>query len=286
MIDKCFNPLLLFFIIPILYLIFTFTTYGREDAISKNIKIIRRIYYSIWLFIAAVIINIIDVKKLEINNSFGIPKVIWMVFLVFIASMVTAVILDILIISASGLKEVSLGWAKISKDEVQANIEEQKNNMDKILDKIESEYEVIQNFEEYIQRQCIRKKLEQDFEHFNWPEEFKELTQYYCNFQSSNIKVAYLIMDDLFNRELKLTYNLTDTNINTVIKDINENKSTIVAQRYQLVFIPYTPVYYNKKIVIILKGREYIFEVEQRFIVNLFKIFENYVTDIIATLEY
>ena len=90
-----------------------------------------------------------------------------MVFLVFIASMVTAVILDILIISASGLKEVSLGWAKISKDEVQANIEEQKNNMDKILDKIESEYEVIQNFEEYIQRQCIRKKLEQDFEHFN-----------------------------------------------------------------------------------------------------------------------
>ena len=43
---------------------------------------------------------------------------------------------------------------------------------------------------------------------------------------------------------------------------------------------------YNKKIVIILKGREYIFEVEQRFIVNLFKIFENYVTDIIATLEY
>ena len=34
--------------------------------------------------------------------------------------------------------------------------------MDKILDKIESEYEVIQNFEEYIQRQCIRKKLEQD----------------------------------------------------------------------------------------------------------------------------
>ena len=164
MIDKCFNPLLLFFIIPILYLIFTFTTYGREDAISKNIKIIRRIYYSIWLFIAAVIINIIDVKKLEINNSFGIPKVIWMVFLVFIASMVTAVILDILIISASGLKEVSLGWAKISKDEVQANIEEQKNNMDKILDKIESEYEVIQNFEEYIQRQCIRKKLEQDFE--------------------------------------------------------------------------------------------------------------------------
>ena len=29
--------------------------------------------------------------------------------------MVTAVILDILIISASGLKEVSLGWAKISK---------------------------------------------------------------------------------------------------------------------------------------------------------------------------
>ena len=132
MIDKCFNPLLLFFIIPILYLIFTFTTYGREDAISKNIKIIRRIYYSIWLFIAAVIINIIDVKKLEINNSFGIPKVIWMVFLVFIASMVTAVILDILIISASGLKEVSLGWAKISKDEVQANIEEQKNNMDKI----------------------------------------------------------------------------------------------------------------------------------------------------------
>ena len=159
-------------------------------------------------------------------------------------------------------------------------------NMDKILDKIESEYEVIQNFEEYIQRQCIRKKLEQDFEYFNWPEEFKELTQYYCNFQSSNIKVAYLIMDDLFNRELKLTYNLTDTNINTVIKDINENKSTIVAQRYQLLFIPYTPVYYNKKIVIILKGREYIFEVEQRFIVNLFKIFENYVTDIIATLEY
>ena len=68
MIDKCFNPLLLFFIIPILYLIFTFTTYGREDAISKNIKIIRRIYYSIWLFIAAVIINIIDVKKLEING--------------------------------------------------------------------------------------------------------------------------------------------------------------------------------------------------------------------------
>ena len=195
-------------------------------------------------------------------------------------------LLDILIISASGLKEVSLGWAKISKDEVQANIEEQKNNMDKILDKIESEYEVIQNFEEYVQRQCIRKKLEQDFEHFNWPEEFKELTQYYCNFQSSNIKVAYLIMDDLFNRELKLTYNLTDTNINTVIKDINENKSTIVAQRYQLLFIPYTPVYYNKKIVIILKGREYIFEVEQRFIVNLFKIFENYVTDIIATLEY
>ena len=112
------------------------------------------------------------------------------------------------------------------------------------------------------------------------------MTQYYCNFQSSNIKVAYLIMDDLFNRELKLTYTLTDTNINTVIKDINENKSTIVAQRYQLLFIPYTPVYYNKKIVIILKGREYIFEVEQRFIVNLFKIFENYVTDIIATLEY
>ena len=53
---------------------------------------------------------------------------------------------------------------------------------------------------------------------------------------------------------LKLTYNLTDTNINTVIKDINENKSTIVAQRYQLLFIPYTPVYYNKKIVIILKN--------------------------------
>lgn len=281
-----FNPLLLFFILPFAYIIFSTVTYKKEEIIRTNIKLIKRIYYSIWLFVAVIIINIIDIKNFNISNNLGIPKIIWMIFLVFVACMLVAIILDVLIISASGFKEITLGWAKISKDEVEANIEEQKNNIDKLVDKIEAEYEVIQNFEEYIKKQQIREKLESNFDEFHWPDEFKELAQYYCNFQNSNIKVSYLKINDDLNRELKLTYNLTDTNINNIKKDIKDNKSTIVQQKNQLLFIPYKPVYYNDDIVIILKGKEYIFEVEQRFIVNLFKIFENYITDIIATLEY
>ena len=274
------------FIVPIAFLIFSIATIFIKDISEKSMVKIKRFYYTLCLFGIIWIINKIDLSKITVANTFGIPQNIWVIFFIFIIGIAVSIVLNMLIISSTDIKEITLGWAKISKEEIKHNIEEQKLYVERLIDKIEAEHEVIQNFEKYLMDNRIEDKLRTDYTHFLWEEEFKCLIQFYCKHQNTNIDVYVLNNNDTdFELNLEVTFNMTSTNISTIKNNIQSNKSTPIVQKKSFLFIPYKPVYYSNTIIIVLKGKpEFVFDIEQRFILNIIKSFENYITDILANM--
>lgn len=273
------------FLIPVLYTLFSIAMVLFRDVEEKQLVKFKRFYYSIWLFAIVITIKLIDINKITIVNTFGIPQVFWVVFFVFIIGVTVAVLLDMLIISGNGIKEITLGWAKISRAEIKQNIEVQRVNIDKLIEKIKAEYEVIQGFEGYMAEKKVADRLRTSHQTFHWASEIADLIDYYCSQQLTIINVYYYEYDSpSLENTLKSSLNLTEENIRLVKRTVEKNQTIPIRQRENMLFIPYTPVYYGKKILYVLKGKDHVFEIEQRLILNIIKMFENYATDILASI--
>lgn len=280
------SPLFSLFVIPIIYAVYSLFTIKYRMIKNEILVVIRRMYYSLWLIIIVLVINSIDIDKLKVDNMFGIPQLIWVIFSIFVVGMITAIILDILIISGNDIKEISFGFAKLSRGEIKENIEEQRNNIDNLVNLIESEYKTIQNIEEYIRNRKIEELIITDFEHFSYFDELISIVTYFYDLLNISKTVSYITLNDnVIETTLKEKYRIIDKKIDLVIHEVNHNNSCIIKQYSSyLLFIPYY-LFTNDKIVIIIESNKVTYELEQRFILNILKIYENYIIDLIYELH-
>lgn len=272
--------------IPILYTVISLALIFIKDIDKKKLRTIKRLYYSAWLFITVWLINSIDLEKIKASNTFGLPQPVWVIFSIFITGIAVSVILNMLIISDTNIKEINFGGAKIVKEEeIKTTMEEQVVNVKKLEDKIESEFDIIQNFETYILSNAIENKILNNFAAFDWEKEFTALAQHYCDLQGTSIRVYCLKTNSLtLEADIKSRFFVTNKDFKLIKSRMQKDKSIQISNQKELLFIPYKPLYYNEEIIIILSSEKYIFEIEQAFILNIFKIFESYTTDIIARL--
>jgi len=253
---------------------------------SEVLVIIRRLYYSTWLMFIVVIINLLDFNNLTADNEFGIPHFIWLIFITFVVGIIVAIILDILIISGHGIQEISFGLAKISRVEIKENIEEQKTNIDNLVNIIEAEYKTIQSIEEYIKNKGIEEHLINDFNSFSYIDELMDIVKYYYDLLNIQKNVSYIYLEeDHVEKILNEKYKIKEKLICYIINELNNNKSYVIKQfsSYYL-FIPYR-LFTNEKIVIIIDSNEATYELEQRVILNILKVFENDLINLIYELN-
>lgn len=273
------NQLFFLFVLPVGFIIYSIYISKNHCITEEKMTFIRRFYYSIWVLFIVLIIISIEPSNEKMSNPLGISNTFWFIILTFIVGILIAVIFDFLIISASGIKEISFGWAKVTKEEIKNNIKEQVDNINYITQLIDAEYEVIQSIEQYINNQQIDKKISDSFHDFPYEDELISFIDYFYQHSEAVKRVLYIHIDnEQYKSNLKKEYKFSQSTIKTIDKNIKQNKSTLIKEKCFNLFIPYM-LFTNELILIIIQSNEVIFELEQRFILNLLKIFENYLTN-------
>ena len=271
------------FMIPLVYFILWLTIYMGSGNVAYYAK---KIYYIIVLVVDICIINHLDFSQFDIQNTFGLPKPLYASGLISIGIFILAFVLDLLILSGGSIKEFSFAGATFVKEDLKKNIKENANNIQILLDKIEAEYNAVQQFEAYIDKAGIKTKLEEKLDAFDWCKEFKALAQYYCSFQKEEIIAECIVVERGMNLRdrLVVAYDISSMKSTRVCKNLLEKKSYFLQAQEQLLFIPYEPTFFAHKIIVVLRGKNNVVQIEQRFILNIFKRFEDYVTTVIAEL--
>lgn len=271
--------------IPIIYIVLCILLYTGEKKHITPIEI-KKCYYICVLIIDVCIINCVDFKDFHVNNFIGVPDELFISGLISIIVFVAALILDLLILSGAAIKEINFAGATFVKEDIKKNIEENASNVQVLIAKIDAEHEILQRFEEYMKSMEVVEKLQTAFETFNWGEEFKALAQYYCEAQKKQITAECIALGESTNlkKELLIRYDLSHTICERVCRSMAANKSFFIPGGEQFLFVPYETTYCVDKMIIVLRGRQDIFEIEQRFILNIFKRFEDYIIPVIAEL--
>ncbi len=271
--------------IPIIYIVLGILLYTGEKKHITPIEI-KKCYYICVLIIDVCIINCVDFKDFQVNNFLGVPDELFISGLISIIVFVAALILDLLILSGATIKEINFAGATFVKEDIKKNIEENASNVQVLITKIDAEHEILQRFEEYMKSMQVVEKLQTAFETFNWGEEFKTLAQYYCEAQKKQITAECIALGESTNlkKELLIRYDLSHTICERVCRSMAANKSFFIPGGEQFLFVPYETTYCEDKMIIVLRGRQDIFEIEQRFILNIFKRFEDYIIPVIAEL--
>lgn len=271
------------FMVPLVYFILWLTIYMGSGNAAYYAK---KIYYILVLVVDICIINHLDFSQFEVSNTFGLPRPLYVGGLISIGIFILAFVLDLLILSGGSIKEFSFAGATFVKEDLKKNIKENANNIQILLDKIEAEYNAVQQFEAYIEKADIKTKLEEKLDTFDWCEEFRALAQYYCSFQKEEIVAECIVVEEGMNLSdrLVVAYDISNMKSTRVCKNLLDKKSYFLQAQEQLLFIPYEPTFFNHKIIVVLRGKSNVVQVEQRFILNIFKRFEDYVTTVIAEL--
>jgi len=118
---------------------------------GETLRKIRRCWYSSCLLAFSVFINLRPPKSMEGYNKLLVPHQVWDLIILFIAFIIVGFIVDALIIRTTSLGEFKFGGfgGKFLGEETKKNLKEQINNIEMIYDKIQAEYEVIQDLEKY-----------------------------------------------------------------------------------------------------------------------------------------
>ncbi len=272
------NQLYLLLILPVCFIVYSIYTLKNNDITDELMIFIRRIYYSLCVLLIVLIIISIEPSYDISTNPLGIPSTYWLILLTFIVGILIAIIFDFLIISASGIKEISFGWAKVTKAEIKSNIKEQVNNINYITQLIDAEYEVIQSIEEYLISQKIVEKVSEIFDDFPYEDELVAFIDYFYQHCEKIKRVKYIHINEQYKHDIKKEYKFSQSTIKIIEKSIKLNKSSLIKEKNYNLFFPYK-LFSNEMILIIVQSNEVIYEIEQRFILNLLKIFENYLVN-------
>lgn len=259
------------FIILIISILFTVGISFNNNLNERQRNALRKLYFLFWIAETVVVTSFI---------GFSRPTSITITAAIFI---LIAIVLYILVVNNRDIQDFTLHKSKISISEIKNNLEAQNMNVEALMEKIEAEYKSIQYMETYLEEREIATKLEQNHDEFFWKEEFKALLRYYYCFQNSNITVEVLNASDL---DVDVNFKLSDLDLQEIYSNIVKEKSTLIVEDMNCTLvIPYLPVFYKNKLVIILKGNnKSLFEIEQRLILNIIKTFENSITNIIDNM--
>jgi len=265
--------------------------FGDLFEIAKTLKKIRRCWYSFCLLAYTIYINTDNYKVSTGYNQLLVSQEVWNLLVLFIVFMSLGVVVDALVLRTTSLGEFKFGGfgGKFLGDEAKENIKEQIKNIELIYDKIEAEHEVIQILDSYLA--SIRDRLLAG-EELDWLAEFEELLKKYCQAQNSNVDVAIYNTTDETMAQIKEHFKLTGSKYKDLKRNLAIVKSTFCDKNsdtlnYEkdVLFVPVVSEYYEGNLLISLQGKSNILDNEQFFILNLIKLFEVNVFNILKQID-
>lgn len=260
-------------------------TLYREETQKK----VRKTWYGLCFLGYGLYISFSKVPITIGNGKYLFPPEITKLFVVFILFIGFAVIVDALILRTSRLGEFKIAGfsGKFYGEEARENLQDQMNNVDMLCEKIQAEYEIVQDSERYINP--LKDKLldEQDVD---WIAELQDFLKNYCIAQKTVIDIS--IYDAQALEEIKGHYHLTNSKSKELERNIQDKCSTFCDKNSDtlnygrdILFIPVIFNYYDGTILIALQGKNNIVDHEQFMILNLVKIFESNIFNILKQLE-
>lgn len=260
----------------------------NKTAITK----IRKIWFSLCLLIYSLLINFgympaIDSKNnLPIYNGLGIIQEVWDLIIYFLVMLIFAIIIDLFIIRSILVAEINLAGVGGKFEESAESITRYENLTDQILNKINTEFKILQEIE--IHLDFIQDKLDSE-NGIDFLSELLNLLHKYSAYL--NDKVSISIIEDIDEEEtlqgIKNAYHMKAYKYEEFRFNLANNASTPCLSGKDLRFypknillIPYKidlPIKEDNnptKIIIAVEAKDTIITEEQYIICNMAKAFE------------
>lgn len=285
-----YTPLM---IIAGILFIFAIASWKYHDIVNREetLKKIRRVWYSFCVLAFAVYINIKPPKTAEGYNKLLVSQEVWDLLFFFAIFIFFAVVVDALILRVTSLGEFKFGGfgGKFLGEETKVNLKEQLNNIELIYDKIQAEHEVIQDLENYMAPLVDRLLVA---ENEDWLAEFEDFLKQYCQAQKSNIEVAVFNTRDETLAQIKDHFKLNSSKSRELKRNIADKQSTFCDKSSDtlnygkdILLVPVESNYYGETVLVTLQGKNNVLDNEQFMVLNLMKLFEASVFNILKQIE-
>ena len=262
-------------------LIYSILTIFYEKLSNGSVlKVTRRIWYSLCLLLYAFYLLIRTPESL-INFKFLKPNILWDEIALFIIFTIGAVIIDTLILRAASIKTLSLGTlgGVLEEEDAKKGANQTLVAMDFINSKIEAEFDVIQNIEKIVND--VENKLINGFS-IEWLEEIEKLIKQYCEYQQYEaVDVNVYDTDSDTIKNIKEHYKLTKPAKNELERKISSSTAFYCDRKIKtlnfpqdIYFIPVELYFYDKQVLVTLKGIDNLAVMEKHIIANLVKAYE------------
>ncbi|HWT76212.1 MAG TPA: hypothetical protein VN258_16050 [Mobilitalea sp.] len=173
------------FIIPLILFIYCIAV--CKIGLDKPKVNIKRFYYTFFILLYIIFIKTVDISKWCGEGPWKIRSDIWSNIVVLIAAVITAIIIENLIITGFAFKELGLFGTKFIKDESQNYLIDQRNYVYQLEYSLESLYEVSFKIRDMFLKKANITDLKSNKSSFC--KAFKEILEFYYELKSENVVI-------------------------------------------------------------------------------------------------
>ncbi|URZ05968.1 hypothetical protein [Clostridium felsineum] len=276
--------LLCLYAIPIIFIIYAVISYKLSFS-DEIISLFKKIYYIIWILAYIILVNHVELNKISIKDSFGVPYNIWTLIIIFIIFLVLAYLLDIFILFGNGFKELSIFGAKFVKEETKEILDNQHKYLNLLIDKIKAENKIITGLKEYMNEENFKDKIING--KFYALNELDKIIMQYYNSQNIDVRV-----ESVFIKDKKIDNSLICENKLTRIESLelkryykNSTSYFLEKKDESILFVPYTSQIYDNDILMIIKTDNNLMFEEQYMILNIITIYEINILNVYKSIK-
>lgn len=250
-----------------------------KNIISKRTRTnIRRIYYSLYLIGVVFVFSHLDKMTIKTlgQNKLGLAEEFWLFFI----SLFIGFVLDILVISAIVIKEVSFGNTKlqVAEEDIVHSVESQMNLTNNLTQKIKIYYYMFHSIEEYVKP--LLKNIKNST--VDIIKEYQAFLSEYFSFQNEHetkeveIGVEIIEESDVITKD---EYKMSNKEYEKLKQHIILNKTYFLQKRkIHYMLIPYKSVILEySTILIVMQSIKAMVKMEQYLILSLLQHFEEHI---------
>ncbi|URZ15488.1 hypothetical protein [Clostridium felsineum] len=278
--------LLSLYAIPIIFIIYALVSYKLSFS-DETVSLFKKIYYIIWILAYIILVNHVELNKISIKDSFGVPYNMWTLIIIFIIFLMVAYLLDIFILFGNGFKELSIFGAKFVKEDREAITIQQKNTQ-LFLKKTQAANTILIGLRKYIKENDFSGQIIKGKFHII-QELVKIIKKYYeIQYLGANVNVITVnnAKEDI--EKLSSNYNIDFVKRAELKRHYKHSNSYIIEQNNRnVLFIPYTSDIYvnedrdNKSMLVVIEAEKDLMLEEQYTIMSIITLYEAEILEII-----
>ncbi|URZ04104.1 hypothetical protein [Clostridium felsineum] len=276
--------LLCLYVIPIIFIIYALVAYKLSFS-DETVSLFKKIYYIIWILAYIILVNHVELNKIPIKDSFGVPYNIWTLIIIFIIFLIVAYLLDIFILFGNGFKELSIFGAKFVKEETKEILDNQHKYLNLLIDKTKAENKILTGLKEYMNEENFKDKIING--KFYALNELDKIIMQYYNSQNIDVRV-----ESVFIKDKKIDSSLICENKLTRMESLelkryykNSTSYFLEKKDESILFVPYTSQIYDNDILMIIKTDNNLMFEEQYMILNIITIYEINILNVYKSIK-